>query len=44
MTNKKFKPAPAGKHYIFVRYITRGGKIIYASQYGLRAFCILVDD
>ena len=44
MAKRTYEPAPAGKHYIFVRYITRNGKTIYASQYGLRAFCILVDD
>ena len=35
--------APAGKKYVFVKYITRNGRIIYASQYGLKAFPILVD-
>ncbi|MEQ9326793.1 MAG: hypothetical protein RJQ21_05815 [Rhodospirillales bacterium] len=28
--------------YLFVRWITRGGKRIYASQYGLKAFRIKV--
>lgn len=28
--------------YIFVTYVTRGGKRIYASQYGKKAFRIKV--
>jgi hypothetical protein len=32
-------------YYIFVAYITtRSGRRIYASQYGLRAFRIWVDE
>ena len=38
------KNAPAGKKYIFVTHITRNGRMIYASEYGLKAFRILVDD
>jgi len=34
---------PLGKKFIFVKYITRGGRRIYASEYGLKAFRILVD-
>ena len=34
---------PAGKRYVFVKYITRDGRRIYASEYGLKAFRILVD-
>jgi hypothetical protein len=30
--------------YIFVKWITRGGRRVYASQYGLRAFRIWVKD
>lgn len=36
---------PDGYHYIFVAFITlRNGKRIYARNYGLRAFRILVKD
>lgn len=36
---------PDGYHYIFVACITlKNGKKIYASQYGKRAFPILVKD
>lgn len=41
---KQYKPAPEGKHYIFRKWIHRNGKIVYASEYGLQAFAILVDD
>jgi hypothetical protein len=34
---------PPGKKRICVKWITRGGKRIYASSYGLQAFCFLVD-
>lgn len=36
--------APEGKRYIFRPWITINGKIIYAWQYGIKAFPILVDD
>lgn len=35
---------PAGKRLIWRPYITKNGKRIYASAYGLRAFPILVDE
>ena len=34
---------PSDKKYVFVSFITRNGRRIYAKDYGLRAFCILVD-
>lgn len=34
---------PAGKRVVWRAFITRKGRRIYASQYGLRAFPILVD-
>jgi hypothetical protein len=37
------KPIPLGKKEIFVRWITRNGRRVYASQYGLQAFRIIVD-
>lgn len=38
-------PVPPGKREIFVASIrTRKGKRIYAHQYGLKAFRILVDE
>ncbi len=36
-------PTPVGKKYIFVSHFTRNGRTIYASEYGLKAFRILVD-
>ena len=30
--------------YIYTKYITKNGRRIYASQYGLKAFRIWVDD
>jgi hypothetical protein len=30
--------------YIYSKYITKNGKRIYASQYGLKAFKFWVDD
>lgn len=30
--------------YIFVKWITRNGRRVYASQYGLKAFRIWVDN
>jgi hypothetical protein len=35
-------PLPPGHAVKFVAWITRGGKRIYARQYGLRAFPIVV--
>ncbi|WP_268932907.1 hypothetical protein [Sphingobium yanoikuyae] len=34
---------PPGKKWVFVKWITKNGKRIYASWYGKRAFRILVD-
>lgn len=36
-------PAPEGKKWVFVKWITRDGKRVYASWYGKKAFRILVD-
>lgn len=36
-------PLPPGKRVVFVRYITVKGRRIYASQFGKRAFPIVVD-
>ena len=41
---KNYEPAPAGKHWKFVAYITKNGRRVYAYEYGLKAFRILVDD
>ena len=30
--------------YIYTKYITKNGRRIYASQYGLKAFRIWVDE
>jgi len=30
--------------YIFVKWITRNGRRVYAHEYGLKAFRIWVDD
>lgn len=38
-----FTPPPSGKRVIWRPWITRKGKRIYASSYGLRAFPIIVD-
>jgi hypothetical protein len=38
------KPPPLGKRYVYRPWITKNGKRIYASYYGLRAFPILVDE
>jgi hypothetical protein len=35
---------PHGKRVIWRPYITKKGKRIYARQYGLRAFPIVVDE
>jgi hypothetical protein len=35
---------PPGKRVIWRPWITKNGKRIYASQYGLRAFPIFVDS
>ena len=34
---------PPGKKWVFVKWITRNGKRVYASWYGYKAFRILVD-
>jgi len=34
---------PPGKKLVCVKWITKKGKRIYASSYGLQAFCFLVD-
>jgi hypothetical protein len=40
-----FMPRADGTHYIFRKYITgKDGRRIYASQFGLKAFPILVSD
>ena len=36
--------APEGKRYIFRPWTTINGKVVYAWQYGIKAFPILVDD
>lgn len=36
--------APKGKRYVFRPWITINGKVVYARQYGIKAFPILVDD
>lgn len=36
------KKVPPGKRLIFRAWITRNGKRVYASQYGLKGFPILV--
>lgn len=36
--------APKGKRYIFGTSTTINGKVVYAWQYGIKAFPILVDD
>ncbi len=36
--------APKGKRYIFRTSTTINGKVVYAWQYGIKAFPILVDD
>lgn len=35
---------PKGKRYIFRPWTTINGKVVYAWQYGIKAFPILVDD
>jgi len=35
---------PPGKRVIWRPYITKNGKRVYASSYGLRAFPIIVDE
>lgn len=35
-------PLPPGHEIKFVAWITRGGKRVYARQYGLRAFPLVV--
>lgn len=34
---------PPGKKWVFVKWITKDGKRVYASTYGKKAFRILVD-
>lgn len=34
---------PPGKKWVCVAWVTRGGRRIYASSYGKKAFCFLVD-
>lgn len=36
--------APKGKRYIFRPWTTINGKVVYAWQYGIKAFPILIDD
>lgn len=36
-------PAPPGKQWKFVKWVTKNGKRVYASWYGKKAFLILVD-
>jgi len=36
--------SPPGKRVVFRPWITKNGKRIYASAYGLRAFPIVIDD
>lgn len=36
-------PPPPGKKWVFVKWITKNGKRIYANWYGYKAFRILVD-
>ena len=38
------EPAPKGKRYIFRPYKTVDGKRVYAYEYGLKAFPMLVDE
>lgn len=38
-----YTAVPDGKRVIWRPWITKNGKRIYASQYGLRAFPIIVD-
>lgn len=35
---------PPGKRAIYVKWITRNGRRVYASQYGLQAFRIWVSE
>ena len=43
MSENMRKDPPAGKKYVFRPWTTVNGKRIYARQFGLRAFPILVD-
>lgn len=38
------KPPPPRKRVVFRPWITKNGKRIYASAYGLRAFPIVIND
>lgn len=40
--NKKWRVPGPGEEEIFTKFITRNGKRIYAWQYGLEAFRIIV--
>ncbi len=45
MTDKRQKRiAPKGKKYVFRSWTTINGKVVHASQHGIKAFPILVDD
>ena len=37
------RSTPPGKKWVFVKWITKNGRRVYASTYGKRAFRILVD-
>ena len=37
-------PIPPGKRLIWRATITRHGKVIHASSYGIRAFPIIIDE
>lgn len=39
-----FHPPPPGKRWVYVKWITKNGKRLYASSYGMKAFRFLVDD
>ena len=36
--------APKGKRYVFRAWTTINGKVVYASQYGIKGLPLLVDD
>ena len=44
MPMRKKLIAPKDKRYIFRPWTTINGKVVYAWQYGIKAFPILVDD
>jgi hypothetical protein len=37
-------PPPPGKRLVFRPWITKNGKRLYARQFGIRAFPILIDE